>query len=389
MSKAWQILLALTFARMTMAAQFQSIPALAPWLTAEGGLSFIALGTLTGAYLLPGALVAMAGGWLGQTVGDARVAIIGLALMTLGGFAGWWVSSFETALTWRVVAGVGAVSLNVMLTKMAADWFDGRDDLPSAMGVLVSSWPAGIALAALCLPIVAAGAGLGLALLVPAILCATGLVALALIWRAPERPAAASTDQAARFTARELVLVFIAGMIWALYNVAFIGTIVWTPDLLISQGVGPVAAHAVTSFIGWVAIFSVAAGGWMAARGRHKDLPALVCFLLSAVLIGAMPFMGAQAGSLWVMCVVGAALGPAAAMTMTLPVEAARSHLRAMAMGIYFAIYYGLMGLGPVFFGALRDVSENPAAPHGASAVLLLGCVVLWAVFRKIQNRPL
>ena len=107
MSKAWQIILALTFARMTMAAQFQSVPALAPWLTDGGAMSFLALGTLTGAYLLPGALVALAGGWLGQTLGDARVALTGLALMTIGGFGGWLTESYDAALGWRMLAGVG------------------------------------------------------------------------------------------------------------------------------------------------------------------------------------------------------------------------------------------------------------------------------------------
>lgn len=386
MSKAWQILLALTFARMTMGAQFQAIPALAPWLTESGGLSFLALGTLAGAYLLPGAVVALLGGWLGQTVGDARVAFTGLALMTIGGFGGWWASSFEAALIWRTVAGVGAVALNVMMTKMAADWFDGRDDLPSAMGVLVSSWPAGIALAALVLPFVAVHAGLGVALLAPAILCAVGFTVMALVWRAPEQRTKAIASASGRFTSRELVLVTLAGLIWAFYNVALIGAIAWTPGLLETQGFGPVVATAVTSLIGWVAIFSVAAGGWIASRASNRDLPALLCFVLSAILISALPWLGATAGSIWVMSAVGLTIGPAAAMVMTLPVEAARPHLRALAMGIYFAIYYGLMGLGPAALGGLRDATGYPGAPHIAGGVLLITCSLLWFAFRAIQR---
>ena len=205
MSQAWKILLALTFARISMGVQFQAIPALAIPLTASGEMSFVALGTLTGAYLLPGAVVALVGGWLAHRVGDARVAFAGLGLMTVGGFAGWAADSYEAAVLWRLVAGIGAVGLNVMLTKMAADWFDGRDDLTTAMGVLVSSWPAGIAIAALILPLLAAAQGVQTALLVPAVICAIGWAGLWLIWKEPKRavkPAGAA--ETSGFTGREI-----------------------------------------------------------------------------------------------------------------------------------------------------------------------------------------
>ncbi|MGA9251146.1 MAG: hypothetical protein WBV71_01730, partial [Roseobacter sp.] len=78
MSTAWKILLALTFARATMGVQFQSVPALSLYLTGDAGMSFIALGTLTGAYLLPGVVVALAGGWLSRSLGDAKSVLGGL-----------------------------------------------------------------------------------------------------------------------------------------------------------------------------------------------------------------------------------------------------------------------------------------------------------------------
>ena len=49
-----------------MGLQFQSIPALASDLTADLGLSFALVGMLIGLYLLPGAVIAFPGGWLGQ-----------------------------------------------------------------------------------------------------------------------------------------------------------------------------------------------------------------------------------------------------------------------------------------------------------------------------------
>lgn len=383
---AWKILAALTFARMTMGFQFQSIPALGFALVEEDSMSFAALGALSGAYLLPGLAVALAGGWLAFRVGAARVAFGGLALMTLGGFCGWWVTDYQASLFWRGLAGIGAVGLNVMATKMAADWFEGRDDLPTAMGVLVSSWPAGIATAALILPFLASAIGLSTTLLLPAILCALGWLVLACVWRSPasEKLPTQSVGRT-RLSRLERLRVFLAGSIWGVYNVAFIGVIAWTPGLLESQGIDPVSAGATTSQIGWAAIASVALGGWLASKSRWKDMPALACFILSAVLIGALPYMGLFAGSVWAMLLVGLIIGPAAATIMTLPVEAARPELRALAMGIFFALYYALMGVGPMFFGVLRDTTGFAGAPHLFASCLLLICLPIWYGFRNLQ----
>ncbi len=326
----------MTLARLCMGFQFQAIPALAGPLSSAQGLSFTALGTLTGAYLLPGVAAALGGGWLGQRVGDIRIALLGLALMSVGGVGGWLAESYPAAIGWRLFAGTGAVGLNVMLTKMAADWFQDRPDLPTAMGVLVSSWPAGIAVAMLLLPVLAAAFGLGVALLVPAVLCMGSLAMLAGVWRAPPRRAAAVRTRA-RFSAREFGLVAIAGTIWGLYNVALIAAIAWTPGLLRAAGVEELSASAAASLIGWAAIVSVAAGGWLASRSARRDLPAVACFVVSAAILTALPALGSGAGGAWVMLALGLALGPAAALIMTLPAEGARPELRSLAMGIYLA----------------------------------------------------
>lgn len=388
MSQAWKILLALTFARISMGVQFQAIPALAIPLTASGEMSFVALGTLTGAYLLPGAVVALVGGWLAHRVGDARVAFAGLGLMTVGGFAGWAADSYEAAVLWRLVAGIGAVGLNVMLTKMAADWFDGRDDLTTAMGVLVSSWPAGIAIAALILPLLAAAQGVQTALLVPAVICAIGWAGLWLIWKEPKRavkPAGAA--ETSGFTGREITLVVLAGSIWTAFNIAFVGVIAWTPPLLEQAGLAPLVASTSASFIGWAAIFAVALGGWLSSRVRRKDAVAIMWFALSAASVVVLPGMGQGAGAVWVMIWVGVVISPAAAMIMALTVQAARPHLRALVMGIYFAIYYAGMGIAPVLLGALAEASGGAEAPIYAICALQIFCIVAWIAFRRLRAR--
>lgn len=371
-----------------MGVQFQSVPALSLYLTGDAGMSFIALGTLTGAYLLPGVVVALAGGWLSRSLGDAKSVLGGLMLMTLGGIAGAVLAGFDVMLIARLVAGVGAVCLNVLVTKMVADWFAGRDDLPTAMGILVSSWPAGLAIAALGLPLLAQQTSYEAAMLLPAVLCAVAFLTVLIVWRAPEgQQTAKVTQPAGRLAGAELLLVVLSGLVWGAYNIAFVGAIAWMPGQLQNTGASAGVAAALASFIGWAAIVSVAFGGWLAMRVKRPDGVAHISFVVSAALLVAVPFLGAIAQQSWLMALVGLSLGPAAAMIMTLPVEAADASRRGAAMGLYFALYYALMGLAPPILGALRDATDTSAAPLFAAGVLLVVSGVLMVLFRLLQRR--
>ncbi|QFT94137.1 Major Facilitator Superfamily protein [Roseovarius sp. THAF9] len=254
--RRWTILAALTLARVAMALQFQSIAALAPQISDQMSLGFAAIGTLVGIYLLPGVVAALFGGWAGQVIGDIRTALAGLTLMAAGGFAGAMLAGFEAQLAARLVAGVGAVALNVMLTKMAGDWFQGRSDLPVAMGILVSSWPAGLALAMLILPYLGLSLPLETLLMVPAVVSVGAGVLLALVWRSPFGASAtgAASVQKDRVMRTEWILIGLAGVIWGLYNVAFIAVITWSADKLSDTGATVVAAAAGASVIGWAAV---------------------------------------------------------------------------------------------------------------------------------------
>ena len=110
-----------------MAFQFQSIAAVAPLIGDGLALDKTQLGWLIGLYLLPGGAFALPGGLLGRRFGDKRLVLVGLALMAIGGA---WLSvaeSFAAANAARFTSGIGAVILNVLMTKMVTDLFAGRE----------------------------------------------------------------------------------------------------------------------------------------------------------------------------------------------------------------------------------------------------------------------
>jgi MFS family permease len=81
---------------------------------------------LIGLYMLPGTILALPGGLLGRS-GDKRLVVIGLVPMTTGGLLAGLAESYSVLIAGWLVSGIGAILLNVLMTKMINDWFAGRE----------------------------------------------------------------------------------------------------------------------------------------------------------------------------------------------------------------------------------------------------------------------
>ena len=139
MHQRWLILFVLTFARTAIAFQFQSLAVLSPFLIEQFHLSYAALGTVIGLYLLPGVVVALPGGMIAHRFGDKRIACLGLVAMTVGGLIIAAADEPTALITGRLISCSGAVLLHVLVTKMVTDWFEGAN-VVTALGI---QWRAG------------------------------------------------------------------------------------------------------------------------------------------------------------------------------------------------------------------------------------------------------
>ena len=66
MANRWVALVIVFVTRTSMGVQFQAVAAVAPLMVADLQLTWVQLGSLIGLYLLPGAVLALPGGVLGQ-----------------------------------------------------------------------------------------------------------------------------------------------------------------------------------------------------------------------------------------------------------------------------------------------------------------------------------
>lgn len=383
----WVMLAVLFAVRTVMGFQFQAVASLGPSLIDALAIDNAQLGLLIGFYLLPGLPIALPGGMIGQRFGGKQVALIGLVLMALGGVMTGAAATYGLAATGRLIAGTGAVLLNVMLTKLVADWFADRK-LATAMGILATSWPLGIALG------LAFSASLALRFGWAAVLqLSAGLAALALglvlaIYRDP--PGLPTTT--ARFnlglTGYELRMVSLAGVLWAAYNAGYIVLTSFAAPFLAARGHSLEQSGWIASLLGWAMIPMVPLGGYLADRMARPNLATAAGLMLTFAGIVAMAL--GDAPVLW-LAVVACLSGLPAGAIMTLPVKVLRPEIRAAGMGIFYTLFYAGMGALPAFAGMARDRTGNVAAPLLCAAALYgltwLLLVAFWGLERAGDKR--
>ena len=374
LANRWSMLAVLFLARTVMAVQFQTVGSTAPFLRHAFAIDFAQLGTLIGLYMLPGIVIALPGGVLGQRFGAKRVVLVGLLLMAAGGALMGAASSFAELAAGRLISGVGAVLINVLMTKMVADWFAGRE-LVTAMAVLVASWPLGLALGLLSFTPLAAALSWSAAMQAGTLLSLASFVLIAASYRdPPELRTTAGARLRLNLTAREWLAVSCAGFVWMIYNVGYIVLISFLPGFFGAHGLSPAEAAGIVSFLGWTLIPSVPLAGYLAERLGRPNLFMVGGFVVSGLAAAALPFASAP---LYPFALLALAVGAPAGPIMALPAQALRVEHRSGGMGVFFTWYYAGMAVLPGLAGFARDMTASAAAPAlfaaGMMGLALLG----------------
>jgi len=366
--------------RLTMAFQFQSVAAVAPLLSGKFGVSLADIGLLIGLYFAPGVVLSLPGGAIGQKFGDKRTALIALVMMLVGSLAMALTELWSLQIAGRLVAGAGGVLLNVQLTKMITDWFAGKE-MATAMAIFVNSWPAGVALSLLSLPLIGTAYGLAAVHLFVAALIAVGAV-MAAFYRAPEH-AIAGVASSARLSVRVMMAVIVAGLIWGLFNLGFAMIFSFGPTMLVERGYTIAQSGSVISIVLWLAVFSVPLGGFVADRLKRPQFVLVAGSLLFALLMLLLAHSGVV---IPLVVALGLISGQPAGPMMSLPARVLEPATRALGMGIFYTLYYAAMTVGPIVAGAAAKWTGSAAAAFDFGAAVVLACpLLLWLFNHSAQ----
>ncbi len=388
---SWLILAVMFLARAAMGFQFQSVASVAPFLIHSLRLNYAEIGTLIGLFSLPGAVVSLPAGLFGRHVPDKAIASAALALMAIGGVMLGLSHGYAMAFWGRLLSGVGGVMLNVALTKMTTDWFASRG-IVLAMGILLASWPLGIAAGLVFQSAMAAAVGWPEVMYLAAGISGLAMLLVLGLYRAPDasgrktRKAGKTRQPAALITlppVKESLPALVGGAIWGSYNIGMIVFFSFGPLLLVEQGALPVQAASWTSVALWICMFSLPLGGFLIHRIGHGHAAIAVGCFIAAWALALLP------SGLWpigLSAVLGLALGPPAAAIMALPAEALSLKNRASGLGLFFTVHYALMAGGPVVAGYLHDLSGTAASAVFFGAACFVAVLPLQLLFERLRK---
>ena len=280
----WFILAVLFVSRFCLGYQFQSAGSVAPFLISDFALDYRQVGTLIGLFMLPGLVLALPGGLLAKRFGDKPIVLMGMAAMVLGGLLSGGAQSYAIISAGRLIIGIGAVFLVVLLTKMVTDWFAGKE-LFLGMGIFIIGWPVGIAAGQATQVRLAEVHGWNFVFILTAIMMAVALASMAAFYRDAPSSAAVSLSPTARLTKDELWLVCIAGAIWMFINGAYVVMLSFGPTLVSEHGASITEAAQAVSVMSWVFLFALPLGGWLSTRYKAADI-VMIVGLVGSVIFG-------------------------------------------------------------------------------------------------------
>ncbi len=361
----WSMLALLFGARTVMAMQFQAVGAMSPLLIDAYAVGLAEIGLLIGLYMSPGLIFALPGSAIGQRFGEKPVVVLALLMMAAGAVLMAFATGWVMLLAGQVLAGLGGVLVNVLMTKMVADWFAGAE-ITTALAIFINSWPVGIGLGLVVFPPLASLFGLPAAFLLLAATAFGFAITLLGFYQAPAMPTASLVER--RWPPRPTVRAALAaGTCWGAFNGGFAILFGLGTALLVDQGADAEAAARQTSLLLWaVAIVSPFGGLLVDRTGRRHLVIALGLAGLAAMTV----LVGVIGASALVFITIGVVVGLIAGPIMSLPAVALKPDERIIGMGLFFTVYYTALVAAPAAAGWLVDLSGKASAAFWLAALL-------------------
>ena len=289
----WPAVWAVFAGGLIAGAYIGKVPPALPVLRAELGLTLVQSGFVATTFNVVGGLAGMLAGVLADRFGPKRLALLGLAILSAGGFLGAAARSFAPLLAARFLEGAGFILFTVSGVALMSAAAPEPRERARALSLWSAYMPAGGSLALLAAPLVMAAVGwrgLWIALALVAI------AAFALVARFAVAP------HAGRVSSLRLALEsltqpgsVVLALMFAFYVAQWSSVMIWLPTFVVDQRGGSAATAALlTALMVLINVPGNLAGGWLLARGVHRGRMTMAAFAIMALcatgmLLDALP----------------------------------------------------------------------------------------------------
>lgn len=226
---------------MGYALTFQVIPPLIGFIVTALQISHTQVGALMGIFALPGIFLSVPAGILSDLYGPRKAGLVALAVTVAGTLLVGLCNNFYALALGRFIAGAGALVLLIAAPQAISYWFTGKYT-GFAMGLFNAFMPVGAAIALNSFGRLALASNWRVPVLLVALYGT--IVFLVFYFKFPERPEEEKLKGKTRPGFKEAFSgilkfggpVFLLGVVWMLFNAAWVGYVTFISDHYISLG---------------------------------------------------------------------------------------------------------------------------------------------------------
>lgn len=387
MKSRWSILFLLFMSRLGMGFQFQSISSVSDHLSNELGLSQTEIGALIGLFIFPGIILAFPSGWLGRWVEDKIIVTAGLIFLFVGGIIVLLSNDFVFMGIGRTISGLGFVLATVYFTKMAIDWFEGGE-LSTALGILIVSFPGGVALSQLAHPPISLTFSWQWAIFTTSIFCLVAAFAIATLYHTTKEKTSENSikSQESHLTKQEWLGTSVAAWSWSFYNAGYLIFLSFSVRALEEAGLSSSEAANTSGLASLLVMIAILSGAILSDRFKVSRA---VIFLSSAV--GTISLLSLPLGYFPVVsCLLFGLIGMASGgIIIALSGQSMAPQRRAYGMGVYQTWFFLISAPAPLVGGWLFDITGTVSAPMTFGAFLFFMSTIFYFTFLKIKSNTL
>ena len=384
MKYRWSILFLLFVSRLGMGFQFQSISSVSDHLSNELGFSQTEIGALIGFFIFPGIVLAFPSGWLGRWVKDKVIVSAGLLLLFIGGLIVLLYDDFILMGVGRTISGLGFVLATVYFTKMAIDWFQGSE-LSTALGILIVSFPGGVALSQLTHPPIALNFSWQWAIFTTSAFCLVAAFAIAILYqtsndKTPENPI---KSQESYLTKQEWIGTSIAAWSWSFYNAGYLIFLSFSVHALEEVGLPSSEAANTAGLASLLVMIAILSGAILSDRLKISRSVILLSSTVGTLSLLTLPLGYFPVASCLLFGLIGMASG---GIVIALSGQSMAPQRRAYGMGVYQTWFFLISAPAPLVGGWLYDITGTAAAAMTFGALLFLMSAIFYFTFLKINS---
>ncbi|MGA2613990.1 MAG: MFS transporter [Spirochaetia bacterium] len=374
----WFILCIVYLAMLGVAITLQAVPPLLGSIVSELKVSFANAGLLMSLFALPGVFISIPAGALADRYGERLIGSISFLLM-IGGQA-----LFTTGHTMvilgaaRIVSGVGAMTLMVLLPQILSQRFAGAE-IGLAMGIFNTAIPLGTILSLNVLSVIDSTSGWRLSSLAALLIPLAAFLLFMFFFSSLPRRASGGEKARSMLAGREDLLrqiarsgwrIWLVGACWLLFNASIISLFTFTPTFLVGLGFSPKRAGATTSAVMWLPLVLSPATGLLIDRIGGKRTMIASAGVALAVLIALVP--GAAHWMQTLMLLIGVAQTLVPSPVMALAPDVVPKERLGVGFGIISTCFNLGILIGPALLGWARDVTGSFSLSYALMALLSL-----------------